>query len=53
MIVATPNYVITYHAINKKGQHEDGVMLSPVQDLDKALARDGYKSIEILGVRPL
>jgi hypothetical protein len=53
MIVATPNYIVTYRGINKKGQLEDGVMLSPVHDIDKALARDGYKNIEIVNVRPL
>ena len=53
MILSTPNYIITYRGISKKGQPEDGVMLSPTQDLEAALKRDGYKNVEILGVRPL
>jgi hypothetical protein len=51
MIVATPSYIITYQAINPKGQKEDGVMLSPVQDLAPVLLRAGYKSVEIIEVR--
>ena len=51
MILSTPNYIIAYHAINKRGQQEDGVVLSSTQDLAPVLERDGYKDIEIIEVR--
>lgn len=51
MILSTPNYTITYHAINKKGQQEDAVVLSSTKDLAPILERDGYKQVEIIEVR--
>lgn len=41
MILSTPNFIITYRAINKRGQQEDGVVLSSAQDLAPILERDG------------
>jgi hypothetical protein len=51
MILSTPNYIITYHAINKRGQQEDAVVLSSTKDLAPILERDGYKQVEIIEVR--
>ena len=51
MILATPNYVVTYRAINPRGEWEDATVLSPEKDLVSTLERDGYRKIEIQGVK--
>ena len=51
MILSTPNYTITYRAVNKRGQTEDAVVLSSTKDLEPVLSRDGYRDIEIIEVR--
>ena len=51
MILSTPNYIITYRAINPRGEWEDGTILSPNDDIVPTLERDGYRKVEILGVR--
>jgi len=51
MILSTPNHVITYTAINAKGQKEEGTKLSPAKDPTEAMERSGYRKIEILSAK--
>ena len=51
MILATPNYIVTYRAINPRGEWEDATVLSPEKDIVPILERDGYRKVEILGAR--
>ena len=48
MILSTPNHVITYTAINAKGQKEEGTILSPIQDCKEIMEGDGYRNVNIL-----
>ncbi len=51
MIQSTPNHVISYTAINAKGQKEEGTILSPVKNPTEAMERSGYRKIEILSAK--
>ena len=48
MIQSTPNYVISYEAINARNQKEEGTILSPVQDCKEVMEKEGYRNINIL-----
>ena len=48
MILSTPNHVITYTAINAKGQKEEGTILSPIQDCKEVMEGEGYRNVNIL-----
>lgn len=51
MILETPNYIISYKALNAHSHHEEGTILSPVKDPTEAMDRSGYRKIEILSVK--
>ncbi len=48
MILETPNYIVSYKALNAHSHHEEGTILSPVKDHTEAMERIGYRKIEIL-----
>lgn len=48
MIYSTPNYVISYEAINARNQKEEGTILSPIQDCKEVMEGEGYRNVKIL-----
>jgi len=48
MILSTPNYVISYEAINALNQKEEGTILSPIQDCKEVMEGEGYRNVNVL-----
>ena len=48
MIQSTPNYIVSYEAINARNQKEEGTILSPIQDCTEVMEGEGYRKIKIL-----
>lgn len=51
MILSSPGFIITYRAINRRGQWEYGTVASPEKDYAAVLEREGYTKIQIVRVK--
>lgn len=53
MIQSTPTFVVAYKAINKTGEREQAVVLSPLADVTETLEKDGFRKVSVLSSQVL